>query len=277
MSDENKKRGIIIVSASSKGGTGKTTVALCTASMIYHASKLATENNIRHKPLKVGVLELDTRDGQIGFLIGQYAPTALNVYLDPDKSAKAVLNHMVYDERLGISVLLAPKRARTANFLTPEFYSDVLDRMTEEFDVVMVDTSVNYLEPLLGVVALPKADAIMFVTNLSIASVYGMKRWMDEVTSPLAEGGNGLDIKKIGVVINQSAPDLGIDQELLSQAASGAHLLAAIPMDAGAVIAASNHNRLIDIINHHQFISPAYFSIVKQLLPNEPLWAPVKN
>lgn len=271
------KRGLVVASTSSKGGSGKTTVALCTASMVYHASRLATEQGLRDKPLSVCIVDMDTRDGQIGFLLGQSVPTALNIFVSEDKSIETIQKNLIYDERLGIHALLAPKRARTADYLTPEFYQDLIQKLRTMFDVVVLDTSVNYLDALLGKVVLPISDAVMFVTNLSVGSVYGMNRWMDEVTSPLESGGSGIDQSKIGIVVNQSAPDLGIDQNLLQYAAAGAELLVAIPLDSGAVIAASNHNRLSDILLLHDQISPAYFSIVQQLLPNEQLVAPLND
>jgi Flp pilus assembly CpaE family ATPase len=272
----NQSRGLIIASTSSKGGSGKTTVALCTASMLYHASRIATEKGLRDRPLNVCIIDMDTRDGQIGFLLGQYAPTALNLFVDNDRTPEGMLKHLIKDDRLGIHVLLAPKRARTAEYLTPEFYQDVIQKLSTMFDVVILDTSVHYLDPLLGSVVLPISDAIMFVTNLSIGSVYGMNRWMDEVTTPLEEGGSGIDRSKIGVVVNQSAPDLGIDQNLLEHAAGGAHLLVAIPLDSAAVISASNHNRLNDIVLHHQYISPAYYKIITQIMPDEAFVSPTE-
>lgn len=271
---ENRQRGLILASTSSKGGSGKTTVALCTASMIYHSSRIAAEQGLREKPLSVCVVDMDTRDGQIGFLLGQSSPTALNIFIK-DNSEETIRENLIADERLGVYALLAPKRARTADYLTPEFYQDVIQKLSYMFDVVLLDTSVNYLDPLIGSVVLPISDAIMFVTNLSLGSVYGMNRWMDEVTSPIESGGSGIDRGKIGVVVNQSAPDLGIDQELLSNAAAGAQLLVAVPLDTAAVVAASNHHRLSDIILYHKDISPAYYSLVKQILGNQALVAPL--
>ena len=268
-------RGLIIASTSSKGGSGKTTVAICTASMLFHASRMAVEQGLRDKTLNIVIVDMDTRDGQIGFLLGQSSPTALNIFLEQDRTTTTIAENLIYDERLGVHALLAPKRARTADYLTPEFYQDIIQKLSTMFDVVILDTSVNYLDKLLGKVVLPISDAVMFVTNLSIGSVYGMNRWMDEVTSSKESGGSAIAKEKIGIVVNQSAPDLGIDQELLTHAAAGAQLLVAIPLDTAGVVAASNHNRLSDIVLFHEDISPAYYQIARQLLPNEPLVAPL--
>lgn len=270
----SRSRGLVIASTSSKGGSGKTTVALATASMIYHSSRLAAEQGLREAPLRVCVIDMDTRDGQIGFLLGQSSPSALNIFIK-DNSEATIAENLIYDERLGIHALLAPKRARTADYLTPDFYQDVIQKLSYMFDIVLLDTSVNYLDPLIGNVVLPISDAVMFVTNLSLGSVYGMNRWMDEVTTSIDSGGAGINQNKIGVVVNQSAPGLGIDQELLTHAANGAQLLVAIPLDTAAVVAASNHNRLSDIILYHKDISPAYFSLVQQILRGQSLVAPL--
>lgn len=270
-----RKRGLIVASTSSKGGSGKTTVGICTASTIYHASKIAADRGEREAPLNVCIVDMDIRDGQIGFILNQLSPTALNIFLANNKDENVIQDNLIFDERLGIHALLAPKRARTADFLSPEFYMHIIESLAYMFDVVVLDTSVNYTDDLLGKVVFPIADAIMFVTNLSVGSVYGMNRWMDEVTTPVSEGGPGISKSKIGIVVNQSAPNLGIDQDLLRHAAAGAELLVAIPLDSSGVIAASNHNRLSDIIQYHPDISPAYYSIVKQLLPNEALGDPL--
>lgn len=275
--NNGRKRGLVVASTSSKGGSGKTTVGMLTASMFYHASKAAVDQGLRDKPLNVCIVDMDIRDGQIGFIIGQLAPTALNIYLETEKDKDAIARNLIKDERLGIHALLAPKRAKTAEFLSPEFYMLVIDHLAEMFDVVVLDTSVDYTDVLLSKVVFPIADAIMFVTNLSVGSVYGMNRWMDEVTLPAEEGGAGISKTKIGVVVNQSAPNMGIDEELLRRAANGAELLVAIPLDTTGVVAASNHNRLSDILLHHRDISPAYYNIINQLLPNEVFADPLLN
>lgn len=271
--DEGRKRGFVFCSTSSKGGSGKTTVGLLTASTIYHASLAAVKQGLREKPLSVVVVDMDTRDGQIGFVLGQVSPSAVNVALTvPDEEhtlEDIIRENLVTDERLGISALLAPKRARVADYLSPEFYMKTIDTLAYMFDVVVLDTSVNYTDDLLSKVVFPISDRILFVTSLAIGSVYGMSRWMEEVTTPANMGGPEISLDKINVVVNQSAPDLGIDQELLSRASGGAKMLVAIPLDSAAVIAASNHNRLSDILHHHVDISPAYYHIVQQLLPGE--------
>ena len=274
-----RRNGMILASTSSKGGSGKSTVALCTSSMLYWASKNATDAGLVDRPLDVVVVDMDTRDGQIGFFLNESTPTVLNIVTSQDLSRNNIRKNLVYNERLGIHALLAPKRARTADYTTPEFYRDIISKLRTMFDVVVLDTSVNYLDPLISEVVLPMADAVLFVTNMSRGSVFGMTRWIAEVTLPLDQGGSAaINKDKIGVVVNQSMGNVGFDQGKLETAAVGVPLLVAIPMDSAAVLTATNNNQLDAIVKRHPDISPAYYDLVKYIIGERyPLLAPDVN
>lgn len=259
-------RGIIIASTSSKGGSGKTTVALCTATMLYHASRLAAEQGLRDKPMSVCVVDMDVRDGQIGFLLNQLKPTILNLYID-DKNpdAKAIEAKLIQHEGMGIYALLAPKFGRTASVIKNEFYQDVIFKLSTMFDVVILDTSVNYLDKLLGEVVLPLADQILFVTNLSKGSIYGMTRWMQEMVAN-KDVETHIDAGKVGVVINQAMADVGVNLELITKQAMDVPLLAAIPSDSNAVVKATNTYRLHELVLRHPDISNEYFRLAKKII-----------
>lgn len=281
---DTESLGLVVSSTSSKGGSGKTTVGMCFASMLAHSSRIAaeqglvSENGTPARQLKVVIVDMDTRDGQIGFNINKLTPTALNIFISPNKDLETIKENLIYDERLGVHALLAPKRARTADHLTPEFYEEVIYQLRTIFDVVVLDTSVFYLDALLGQLVLPVSDAIMFVTDLSLGSVFGMVRWMDEITGPLSDGGYDIPKEKIGIVVNKTLPNVGIDQELLKKTAGDARLLVAIPMDSEAVLSAANNSSLADIILEHPYVSPAYYKLAKKVWNawrDEPLAPPV--
>lgn len=264
-----ERNGMVIASTSSKGGSGKSTVGLCTASMIFHASRLAYEAGESDRPLDVVIVDMDTRDGQIGFLIGESTPTVLNIITSQDFSRNNIRQNIVYNERLGISALLAPKRARTADYATPDFYRDVISKLRTMFDIVILDTSVNYVDELIYDVVLPMSDAVLFVTDMSRGAVFGMTRWISEVTLPIEDGGSAAISKdKIGIVVNKSMGNVGFDQGQLVEAASQVPLIASIPMDSAAVLASTNNNRLDDIVLKHPVISPAYFALASQIIQN---------
>ena len=270
--------GLIISSTSSKGGSGKTTNAMCTAITIAMGSRLASEQGSGTPPLKVCVVDMDVRDGQIGFSINQNSPSILTLYVNSEENITidTIQKNVIHVPRFEIDCLLAPKRGRTADYLTPQFYLDVLHKLRLMYDLIILDTSVNYLDPLLGQVVYPESDAILLVTNLSKGAVLGMPRWMEEITSG-EDGGPAVEKDKIGVVINQSLGGVGMDLDLVRRAAKGAPLLVAIPADNRAVTKASNEGTLNDLIRKHTTIGAEYFKLAQKVWRKTPLLSPLED
>lgn len=259
------RMGLVTTVTSSKGGSGKSTVAVLLATQLAHSSRIAYEQGKIDRPLDICIVDLDTFDGQLGFVLGHMTPTALNIALsDSILDANLVKNNLVYNERMGIHALLAPVRGATARYTDPTFYSKVIKILKTMFDVVILDTSVQHYDDLIKTVALPLADAILLVTTLDIKSVKGLARWMDVASKPLEDGGHGVDRSKVGIVVNGSIQGVGMGNQELTTAALGATLLVAIPLDTKAVQAAGNANRLEDIIEHPS-IGPSYFKLAKKI------------
>jgi cellulose biosynthesis protein BcsQ len=255
---------------SSKGGSGKSTTAMMLATTIANASRKAYEAGLAPKPLKVVLVDMDTRDGQVASLIGRYAPTALNIRVLPNWDTETVLANLVHDPKLGIDALLAPVRPRTADDVGPDFYKHVIGVLKTTHDVVILDTSVNYLDPLISEVCLPEATAILFVTTLATTAVQGMARALREITEPTETGAMGIPRSKIGIVVNQSITDVGMDRDQVLQAALKVAIIGAIPLATKDVLTATNYNRMHQLLKH-PLLGPAYFKLAKTCMPHREL------
>lgn len=264
--DPNQKLGYVICSTSSKGGSGKSTVALTLATTIAQASQKAFNENLTdEEPLKVCVVDMDIFDGQLGMYIGQLQPTALNIRVQGAVTPESVSRNLVYDESMMIHALLAPKRGRTAEDLPPEFYKQVIETLRTMFDLVILDTSVQYLDPLISKICLPISDAVLFIANLSAGAVFGMTRWITEVTSPKSQGGIGINNAKIGIVLNQVMDNVGMDKKALAEAALNIHIISQIPMASQKVISASNYQRL-NTLPSDSLIGPSYYNLAQVIV-----------
>lgn len=262
---DTSRNGLVTTVTSSKGGSGKSSVAVLLATQLAQSSKKAFDAGMTDRPLDICVVDLDTFDGQLGFVLGHMTPTALNIALSESiLDAELVKTNLVYNERMGIHALLAPVRGATARYTDPPFYQKVIRILRTMFDVVILDTSVQHYDELIKTVALPEADAILLVTTLDIKSVKGLARWMDVARKPVLQGGHGVDHSKIGIVVNGSIQGVGMGNQELTTAALGAKLLVAIPLDTKAVQAAGNANRLEDIIEHPT-IGPEYYKLATRL------------
>jgi septum formation inhibitor-activating ATPase MinD len=255
---------VTITVTSSKGGSGKSTAALLLAASIARASKEGG------KPLSVCVVDMDTRDGQVASLIGKYMPTALNIRVQPVWDEMTIQRHLVFEEALGVHALLAPIRPRTADTVGPEFYRTIIRSLQRMFDVVVMDTSVQYLDPLIAKVCLPEATEVLFITTLASTAVQGMARALREITAPAEESGLGISRDKIGIIVNQSVAGVGMQREQILAAGLGVPVVGVIPLATKDVLTATNLHRMHTLLDH-PLIGPAYNDLARTCMPGRGL------
>lgn len=251
---------VTITVTSSKGGSGKSTASILLASSIARASREAG------KPLSVCVVDLDTRDGQVASLIGTFMPTALNIRVQPVWDEERIRRNLVHAQGLDIDCLLAPIRPRTADTVGPDFYRAMIRSLQRMYDVIVMDTSVQYLEPLIAKVALVEADEILFVTSLASTAVQGMARALREITAPLDESGLGIAREKLGIIVNQSVANVGMERDQVLAAGLGVPVVGVIPLATKDVLTATNLNRMHELLDH-PFVGPAYNDLARACLP----------
>jgi MinD-like ATPase involved in chromosome partitioning or flagellar assembly len=265
-----KKRGFIFASHSAKGGSGKTSVGILSGIAIRQASLAAVAAGLAEKPLSVVVVDLDTRDGQIGFLLAKTAPSALNIAISGDYSEEGIMKNLIYSEVNDVYALLAPNKGSTADFIRTDQYQAIIDRLATMFDVVVLDTSVDYLRTeLIPKVVFQMVDAMLYVTTVNVSSIYGMTRWTNEIDQATAKfGARPLDRNKIGVVVNQSMDPAvsGVTVDFIQNAANGLPLLVSIPSDQASAVRAANTNNLVELVRNHPDIAPAYFKLATMLI-----------
>ena len=255
---------VTITVTSSKGGSGKSTASILLAGSIARASADAG------KPLSVCLIDLDTRDGQVASLIGKFMPTALNIRVQPVWDEERIRRNLVHADGLGIDTLLAPIRPRTADTVGPEFYRTIVRSLQRMYDVIVMDTSVQYLEPLIAEVALRESDEILFVTTLASTAVQGMARALREITAPLDESGLGIPREKIGIIVNQSVANVGMERDQVLAAGLGVPVVGVVPLATKDVLTATNLNRMYALLDH-PMLGPAYNELAKACLPGRDL------
>lgn len=261
----SNRNGMVIASTSSKGGSGKSTTSIMLAAALRKSSMLSVEKGIAARPLDICLVDIDIRDGQIGYLLGQMDPTSLNIRVAPSWDQETIRSNLIYHERLGINALLAPKRPRTSEDLPPDFYRHVIGELKKMFDIVILDTSVNYLDPLLEEVCYPMSDAILFVTDLGISSVFGMLRWLHETTTPVSQGGSGIDRSKVGVVVNKAMASVHMHKNKVKAASMGVPILVAVPHRAQEFMEAANTNRF-DILLEDPEMGEVFYTLARKTL-----------
>lgn len=216
------KRGVTITVTSSKGGAGKTTVSLGLAEWIAKSSKLAVERGTLPKDLKVCVVDLDVHDSQIGAVIGQIRPTILELAMNPTKDQSTMQDSLIYADRLNCWVLLSPKLPKTSDTIPISTFEEAIRILQQMFDVVIMDTSVDYSDELFTRIVYPISDYIIFVTTLDRRSIVGMAKWIMHVGQPESMGGAGIDLGKVGVLINRGQKNVNMTTNEIRSLIQGA-------------------------------------------------------
>jgi MinD-like ATPase involved in chromosome partitioning or flagellar assembly len=243
--------GQIVAITSSKGGSGKSTISLSLGTYLAHASEASVDKKIEKRRLKIIVVDIDIRDGQLGFLTGYSKPTIINMRLNGIND-ETLEKTIITSKRLKVDLLLAPKRPRNSEDTPPDFYIELLQFLRERYDYVLLDTSVNYLDPLLEKVAYPTADQIVFITDIVVNSVFSMTRWINEVTNDHNKEGMGINRNKIGVVVNKALAEVNMSSEKIQRGAMGLPIISVIPSNPKLAAHAANLQSMELLLKHQE-------------------------
>lgn len=263
--------GQVIAVTSSKGGSGKSTVSITLATYLAHSSINSVKEGLTDrtgqpvkKSLRVLLLDLDVRDGQVGFFTGFWKPTVMKLRRF-GITRETIEDTKIYDEGLKIDVMLAPRRPRSAEELPPEFYVELITYLRTMYDYIILDTSVNYLDPLLEKVAYPMADLIVMVTEVVSTSVFSMARWVQEVTSPLEQNGMAIPKRKIGIVVNKSLKSVNMTGKKIAENAQEVPIVSVIPSNQRLIAHATNVNSM-EVLLEHDDLRPSFARLAESIV-----------
>lgn len=256
-----------IVVVSSKGGVGKSSSAVSLATAIKLGSRRAMERGETDREARVLLVDMDVRDGQLGTFTGAYTPTALAIRRSAHVVEHTIRDAIVTPPHLGVDVLLAPNRPRASDDCGPTFYRSLIRALKRMYDVIVMDGSVNYLDPLLGGVCMPEATRILLVADPFRTSVHGVSRAIRELTEPTASGGLGVPRGKIGLVVNKATGDVDVDTRELVASTQDVRIVASIPAVPQSVMLEATNTARMDTLLTHPALGPAYFSLARKCAP----------
>jgi pilus assembly protein CpaE len=115
----------------------------------------------------------------------------------------ALINSFVSPYSSSLSLLAAPKEADSADEIEPEHVFDVLQRLRESFDYIVLDPQHTFDSITLA--ALDQADEIVLVLTLDIPAIRSTQRAL-EIFDRL-----GYPRKKIRIVVNRWSKQIDLD------------------------------------------------------------------
>lgn len=214
MDEDTGHNAKVILSAAPKGGVGKSTTSLTVASYLSIYSRIAAQMGAVDKPLKVLVMDFDISNSQLAFATNVLATnrnlkTMYTLYdehgYDGDLSTKNLKECLYYNKSLNCDVMFASMQPITGYDIPLSFYSELIARLRKMYDYIILDTGIEYLEPVHSHLTYKIADEILLVTDTVIMSLYSIPRWKTYVVSD--KRGPQVDPSKIHLVVTKFLGD----------------------------------------------------------------------
>lgn len=212
----------IIVFGSSKGGTGKTFTSLIST---YRYAKT-------HPAEKIAMVDFDIIDGQIGISIHKNGPTMRNYLTEYQKGYNdfRTMNRFAIKSNnfpQNIDFYLAPNNGTYIN--NDDFWMNIIKNTVENYDVVVFDTGIDYLNLAPISYAYKIADKICIVTTTSIKSVNSVNKQINKLTGKIKNAvfdeSNEL-APRINIIITQMVQSNKMNRTIYNNLANSANICA---------------------------------------------------
>lgn len=241
------KAGRVITVASAKGGSGKTVTATNLALL------LAREAG----PGKVAIVDADLQFGDV-CLVLQLEPklTIFNAAQEIDRLDDKLIDSLLSKHVEGVSVLAAPLEPAFADEVSTAVLIEVVTRLRDRFEYVVVDTASLLDELLLSL--LERADDVIFIVDMDLPSVKNAKLALE--TLRLLK----FPSSKIKVVLNRSNARARLDEGEIERSLK-MKISASIPSD-GLVPASVNEGRPVVLSAPRSKVAKGFESVAALIL-----------
>lgn len=220
-SEESTKDTKVIAFFSSKGGVGKSILALNTSIVLSKESSK-----------KVLLLDMDLQFGDISMLVNQYyQKTILDAVDDGQIDTYENIKPYIYKYNENFDILFAPRKPEAAEYIAKETIEKIIKCINKQYDVIVVDTGINFSDITLFILDL--AQKILMVSTMEIVALKNTKLGLKVMESL------GYDKEKVKLVINRFNTSYGINKKEIEEAFRDG-IFAAIPDDEKVITTSVN-------------------------------------
>jgi pilus assembly protein CpaE len=184
-----KKKGRMVAVFSSKGGCGTS----------FIATNLAAAADS-----KTVLVDLNLQAGDLPLFLGIEPKYSIADMVEKrQRLDEALINSLVSPHTSNLSLLAAPREADHADEIEPQHIFDVLQKLREHYDYVVLDPQHTFDSITLA--ALDQSDEIVLILTLDIPSIRSTQRAL-EIFDRL-----GYPRKKVRIVVNRWSKQIDID------------------------------------------------------------------
>ncbi len=212
-------QGQIMSFFSTKGGVGKTSMAVNLAAHLGHSGKW-----------RVLLLDLNLQFGDVAVFLNMLPKKTIADLTQAGSLQFADIKTYLLTHAAGMEVLVAPSRPEYAEYVTPEQVSKILTEARSHFDFIICDNGSSFDEVSLA--NLDLADQIGLVVTPDIPTLKNIK-----LSIEVLEGLKYTD--KVNLILNRSGDESGIQLKDIEKSLN-MPIACHIPSDYRALITALN-------------------------------------
>jgi pilus assembly protein CpaE len=184
-----KKKGRMVAVFSSKGGCGTSFIATNLAA--------ATAS-------KTVLVDLNLQAGDLPLFLGLEAKYSIADMVEKrQRLDESLINSLVTPHSTNLSLLAAPREADHADEIEPQHIYEVLQKLREHYDYVVLDPQHTFDSITLA--ALDQSDEIVLVVTLDIPAIRSTQRAL-EIFDRL-----GYPRKKVKIIVNRWSKQIDLD------------------------------------------------------------------
>lgn len=221
---EPKRDAKTIAFFSSKGGVGKSVLALNSAILMS-----------RDPGRKVLLIDMDLQFGDLSILVNQYNQKTIQDAIDDGQiDSYEDIKPYLFKYSDSLDILFAPTKPEAAEYITKEIIEKMMNAFQKQYDAIIVDTGINFNDTTLYV--LDAAQKILVVSTGEIASLKDTKLGLKVMESL------GYDKNKVKIVINRFNSGYGITRNQIDEAFKD-NIFAVIPDEEKTVAVSVNQGQ----------------------------------
>ena len=218
------REGRIATFFSSKGGVGKSVLALNTSIALS-----------KEKNKKILLIDMNLQFGDISTLVNQYNQKTILDAVDEGKiESYESFKPYLYKYNEELDMLFAPGKPEAAEYIGKETIEKIIKSIRNHYDLIIVDTGVNYSDSTLYILDI--SEKILFVSTLELVALKNTKLGLKVMVSL------GYDNRKVKLVINKFNDSFGIGRKDVEDVFKD-NIFAVVPEEEKIVIMSVNQGR----------------------------------
>lgn len=218
---KNEKSPKVITIFSTKGGVGKTTIAVNTAISLAKATDR-----------KVALIDLDLQFGDVAVMLNITPTKTIADLIDEiGHLNEEILSEYMIEYTKGLDILAAPSKPEYAEYISSNHIEKILSVLKEKYQYIIFDSVSNLSEITLN--ALDNSDQIFFVSTMNLPTIKNVKLGLEIMNSLHYHD------EKVKIVLNKASKYFGIKAVDVEEVL-GKKISICIPEDSKTVIPSVN-------------------------------------